>query len=88
VIAVGGGRCVGDPFSQHHVPGPDTLGMLGVWHVLGRRNVFPAREGGVEDEGEMSEAFCERAREVDQSIDWQVFSDQGGRDGRPRVEWE
>ena len=45
VLIVGSGRCVGDPFSEHNVPGPGVQGMVGACHELGGRMLSPAGRG-------------------------------------------
>jgi len=52
VVVVGGGGGVSSLVLDQHVVGPGSQGVVDVCHELGRRDVTPSREGGMEDEGE------------------------------------
>jgi len=61
-VVVGG--CVSVPIFEHHVPSSNALGVVSACHKLGRGDVAAGQEGGVEEEGKMSEAFLEGANKV------------------------
>ena len=51
-------------------------------------DIAPRGEGGVEDKREAGEPFWERAREMGQGINWEVFSNRVGWDIDSPIEGE
>ena len=70
MIVLEGGRCVGNPFGENHIPGCSAQSVVSTCHELGRWDLVSGGEGGVEDEGEASEGCLEGGGEVDQGGDW------------------